>query len=131
MMSVFKECDCWRAFYGDVKEAILPNAPPPKGKDVNLRMFVDSDHAGDKRTCRSRVGFLIYLNMLPITWFLKKQATIETSVFGAEFVAMKRDMEALRGIRYKLRMMGVELAGPSYLGITCRLFITPNDQNWF
>ncbi len=45
-----------------------------------------------------------------------KQATIVTSVFGAEFVAMKQGMEALRGIRYKLRMMGVvELAGPSYI----------------
>lgn len=54
--------------------------------------------------------------MSPITLlFLKKQATIVTSVFGAEFVAMKQGMEALRGIRYKLRMMGVELAGPSYI----------------
>ena len=114
-MSVFKECD-WKAFYGDVKEAIPPNAPPPRGKDVDLRMFVDSDHAGDKRTRRSRTGFLIYLNMSPITcWFSKKQATIETSVFGAEFVAMKQGMETLRGIRYKLRMMGVELSGPSYI----------------
>ncbi|KAI2509582.1 Reverse transcriptase (RNA-dependent DNA polymerase) [Fragilaria crotonensis] len=113
-MSAFKECD-WRAFYGDVREAIPPNSPPPRGKDVDLRMFVDSDHAGDKRTRRSRTGFLIYLNMSPINWFSKKQATIETSVFGAEFVAMKQGMEALRGIRYKLRMMGVELSGPSYI----------------
>jgi len=36
----------------------------------------------------------------------KKQATIETSVFGAEFVAMKIGIETMRGIRYKLRMMG-------------------------
>jgi hypothetical protein len=28
-------------------------------------------------------------------WHSKKQATIETSVFGAEFVAMKQGMEAL------------------------------------
>jgi hypothetical protein len=113
-MSVFKECD-WKAFYGDVREAIPPNAPPPRGKDVDLRMFVDSDHAGDKRVRRSRTGFLIYLNMSLITWFSKKQSTIETSVFGAEFVALKQGMEALRGIRYKLRMMGVELSGPSYI----------------
>ncbi|KAI2495111.1 Reverse transcriptase (RNA-dependent DNA polymerase) [Fragilaria crotonensis] len=64
---------------------------------------------------RSRTGFLIYLNMSLITWFSKKQSTIETSVFGAEFVALKQGMEALRGIRYKLRMMGVELSGPSYI----------------
>ena len=44
-----------------------------------------------------------------------KQATIETSVFGAEFVAMKIGMESLRGLRYKLRMMGVGIAGPSYI----------------
>jgi hypothetical protein len=37
------------------------------------------------------------------------------SVFGAEFVAMKQGMEALRGLRYKLRMMGVPISGPSYI----------------
>ena len=45
----------------------------------------------------------------------KKQPTIETSIFGAEFVAMKHGMEMLRGIRYKLRMMGVPISGPSYI----------------
>ena len=112
--SVFKECD-WKAMYGNVVEAIPPNAHEPRGKDVDLRMYVDSDHAGDKRVRRSRTGFLIYLKMAPITWFSKKQSTIETSVFGAEFVAMKQGMETLRGIRYKLRMMGVPLSGPSYI----------------
>ncbi|KAI2513193.1 hypothetical protein MHU86_1231 [Fragilaria crotonensis] len=113
-MRAFKECD-WRAFYGNAKEALPPNAPTPRGKDVDLRLFVDSDHAGDKKTRRSRTGFLIYLNSAPITWFSKKQSTIETSVFGAEFVAMKQGMETLRGLRYKLRMMGVSLSGPSYI----------------
>ena len=45
----------------------------------------------------------------------KKQATIEGSVFGAEFVAMKTGVETLRGIIYKLRMMGVTLTGPTYV----------------
>jgi hypothetical protein len=44
------------------------------------------------------MGFLIYLNMAPIVWHSKKQSTIKTSVFGAEFVAMKQGMEALRGL---------------------------------
>ena len=38
-----------------------------------------------------------------------------TSVFGAEFVAMKHGIEALRGLRYKLHMMGVPLTGPSFI----------------
>ena len=113
-MTTFKECD-WKHFYGDAKEAIPPNAPEPRGKDVDLCMFVDSDHAGDKLTRRSRMGFVILLNLAPIIWFSKKQSTIETSIFGAKFVAMKQGMETLRGLRYKLRMMGVELSGPSYI----------------
>ena len=31
------------------------------------------------------------------------------------FVAMKHGVETLRGIRYKLRMMGVAIAGPTYI----------------
>ena len=105
----------WRHFYGDVEEAIPVNAPTPRGKGVDLRMFVDSDHAGDKRTRRSRTGYFIFLNSALIAWLSRKQGTIETSVFGAEFVAMKTGVEALRGIRYKLRMMGIPVDGPSYV----------------
>ena len=39
----------------------------------------------------------------------------ETSVFGAKFVAMKHGMEALLGLRYTLRMMGVLIDGPSFM----------------
>ena len=59
----------------------------------------------------SRTGYFILLNTELIDWLSKKQATIEGSVFGAEFVAMKNGVEALRGIRYKLRKMGVPLTG--------------------
>lgn len=44
--STFVECD-WSDFYAGAVEAIPPNAPKPLGKGVTIRMFVDSDHAGD------------------------------------------------------------------------------------
>jgi hypothetical protein len=113
-MNQFPQYD-WTEFYGDVSEAIPPDMPPPLGKDVDLRMMVDSDHAGDKTRRRSRSGILIFLNMALIDWLSKRQPTIETLVFGAEFVGMKQSIERLRGIRYKLRMMGVPLTGPSYI----------------
>ena len=113
-MNVFKPND-WKSFYGNVKESIPSNAPEPRGKDVDLRLYVDSDHAGEKRTRRSRLGFFVFTNTALVQWFSKQQATIETSVFGAEFVAMKIGMESLRGQRYKLRMMGVGISGPSYI----------------
>ena len=105
----------WGRFYGDVKEAIPENAPEPLGKPIDLRMMVDADFAGDKARRRSRTGFFIFMNSAPIAWMSKRQATCETSVFGAEFVAMKQGIEALRGIRYKLRMMGIPISGPSYI----------------
>jgi hypothetical protein len=112
--SQFKEHD-WSNFYGDVKEAIPPNAPEPLGKEVDLRLYVDSSHADDAKTRRSRSGYFIFLNSAPVAWLSKKQSTIETSVFGAEFVAMKIGVEALRGLRYKLRMMGIAISGPSFI----------------
>jgi hypothetical protein len=110
----FQECD-WKDFYGDVREAIPTNAPEPRGESVHIRMYVDSDHAGEKRTRRSRSGFFVFLNCALVQWLSKKQPTIETSVFGAEFVAMRIGMESLRGLRYKLRMMGVPIWGPSLI----------------
>jgi hypothetical protein len=89
--------------------------PKPLGKDLDIRMMCDSDHAGDKRTRRSRTGFLIICNMALIDWISKKQATIETSVFGAEFVAMKHGIDKLQGLCYKLYMMGIPLTGASYI----------------
>jgi hypothetical protein len=70
----------------------------PLGKDVNARMMCDSDHAGDKRSSCSCTGFLIFYNMALNDWVFNKQATIETSVYGAEFVAMKHGIEKLLGL---------------------------------
>ena len=84
----FKKCD-WKSFYGDMKEAISPNATGSKGKYVNLRLFVNSDHSGDGMARRSRTAFFVFLNMAPIIWFSKWQPTVETFVFGSKFAAMK------------------------------------------
>jgi hypothetical protein len=73
--SAFQHHD-WEEFYGDVQKAIWTNALPPLGKEVDLRMMVDSNHAGDKSTRCSQTGFLIFLNMLLNNWLSQKQPTI-------------------------------------------------------
>jgi hypothetical protein len=113
-MGTFIKTD-WNSMYGDVKEMIPSDAPVSRGKEVDLRLFVDSDNAGEQFTRHSRTGFVIYLNMAPIVWFSKHQPTVESSVFGAEFVAMKNGIETCRGLRYKLIIMGVALSGPTYV----------------
>ena len=86
--SNFKECDR-TDFYEGVVEAIPPDAPPPRGKEVDLLMLADSNHADNKWTRRSRTRFMVYMNISLINWYSIKQSTIETLVFGVEFVAMK------------------------------------------
>ena len=80
---MFQDHD-WCGFYGEVKEAIPPYSLEPGGKKFDLTIFFNSDHTGYKLTRRSRTGYIIFLNNARIVWLSKKQATIETSVFGAE-----------------------------------------------
>ena len=91
----------------ELKEQVPPNMPKPRGAGFTMRVFVDSDHAGDAVTRRSRSGFIVFLNGSPIYWSSKKQTSCETSTYGSEFVAMKQACEYVRGLRYKLRMMGI------------------------
>ena len=72
--------------------------PEPKGNSVNITVFVDADHAGDRATRRSFTGILIYVNRVPIIWFSKKQNNVETSTFGSEFVAMRIAKEITEGL---------------------------------
>jgi hypothetical protein len=52
-MGTFIKTD-WKSMYGDVKEMIPSYSPTPCGKDVDLRLFVDSDNAGEQFKRRSR-----------------------------------------------------------------------------
>ena len=78
-------------------------------------MMVDSDHAGDTTDRCSRMGYMIFVNMVLIDWLSKKQATVEKAVFGSKFVAMTHGVETLCGLHYKLPMMGVPINGPTYV----------------
>jgi hypothetical protein len=103
----------WKDFYVDVQEAIPPNMPKPRGNKIKMTTFIDSDHAGNLATRRSQTGILIFLNKAPIVWFSKRQNTVETSTFGSEFVAMRVATELIEGLRYKLRMFGIPIDGPT------------------
>ena len=107
----------WSGFYPGEKEEIPPDAPEPHDKPVQMTVFVDSDHAGDLVTRRSRTGVLIFLNPSPITWYSKKQTSVETSTFGSEFMALKVGIEMVKGLRYKLRMLGVPLDGHAHIRV--------------
>ena len=102
-------------FGRSLEEELPANMPEPRGSGFVMRAFVDADHATDSITRKSRTGFLIYLNCALIYWMSRKQTSVETSSFGSEFCAMKNCTEYIRGLRYKLRMMGIPFDGPTYI----------------
>ena len=63
--------ECW------AEEAILGNAPPPRGKPVYVRFYVDADHAGNLVTRRSHTWIIIFVDNSPIIWYSKLQNTVE------------------------------------------------------
>jgi hypothetical protein len=110
--SRFQKCD-WSEYYPGACEAIPPDAPEVRGQSVSMSCFVDADHAGCRVTRRSHTGVLIFVNRAPILWYSKRQNTVEASTFGSEFIAAKIAVEMVEGLRYKLRMMGVQVDGPT------------------
>ena len=103
----------WKEFYPDAAEPFPPNAPEPCGKAVQVNMICDAAHATDLKTRRSTTGIVIFVNGAPIRWYSKSRNTIEASTFGSEFVAMRIAAEMNDTLRYKLRMMGVPIEGPT------------------
>ncbi len=110
--SYFHVCD-WAEYYPGAAEPIPPNAPEPLGHAVTTTCFVDADHAGCKVTRRSQTGIILYVNKAPIVWYSKRQNTIESATFGSEFIALKTAIDQIDALRYKLRMFGIPLNGPT------------------
>ena len=103
----------WSSFYTDVEELLPGNIPEPRGKPVQINMFCDASHASCLASRRPTTGIVIFLNGAPVTWYSKRQNTVESSAFGSEFVVLKIATEMNEGLRYKLRMMGVPIEGPT------------------
>ena len=104
----FQRKDWSQTVYGDHAPGRPPNMPKPQGQGSLFSLYVDSDHAGDTVTKRSRTSFFIYCNNALVYLMSKKQGYIETSSFGSEFIAMKACTEYILGLNFKLHMMGIQ-----------------------
>jgi len=109
------DASAWRQSHHDLKERLPVDAPAPRGKAVTVICFVDADHAGGHAARRSRTGALMSIDRAPIIWLSKRQTSIETPSFGSEFTALKQATELVVALRWKSRMSGVPLDGPSHI----------------
>ena len=103
----------WPGIYGDIEEEDPPGRPQERGNGAEATMLAGAAHAGSLAGRRPQAGAIMLASKAPATWRSKRQGTVEASTFGSELVALRVGMEMNEGLRYKLKMMGIPVAGPS------------------
>ena len=87
--------------------------PTPRGVEIPTTIFVDSDWGAAQNGRRSVTGALICAGSTPIRCISKRQSSVETSTYAAEFAAARTAVEAAIGLRLLLRSMGVPVTEPT------------------
>ena len=58
---------------------------------------------------------MVFLGRTPIKWSSTRQGEIESSTYGAEFIAGQAATEELKALRYTLRSFSIHMTKPSYI----------------
>jgi hypothetical protein len=77
-----------------------------------LKIFYESNWAGDPKTRVSVTGFIIYLLNLPICWRSKSQKGVTLLSTEAEYVAVFDDVTELKFIYYLLSDLHIKVNLP-------------------
>ena len=104
-----------KSVYVNIIELLPSDAPAPCGNYVTITHYVDANLMHCMVTGRSVTGILTFLNQMPMDWYAKKQATVETATYGSEFVAARTAVERLIDLRLTLRYLGVPLRQCDYM----------------
>ena len=101
--------------YGNVKEEIPKDIPKPLGKRVITTSFLDANLLPNIVTGKSVRAVLHFVNTTPADWFSKRQATVETTRYGSEFVAAKTATEQIMDLGNTLRYLAVPIMIKAYM----------------
>ena len=97
----------WRALRIELTK--IPQNPK---KDWIIKIYVDSDYAGDKDTRRSVTGYTIYVNGVLIAPKSRLQKTVSLSSCEAEYKATTDRCNEVQFIRQLLESMGITVRYP-------------------
>ena len=98
-----------------ISELIPKDTPEPLGRHVTLTHYVDANLYHNMLTGHSVAGILHFMNKTPIDWYSKKQATVETVMYGSEFVAACTCIDQVMDLRLMLHYLGVPIREKSYM----------------
>ena len=106
----FQQCD-WMEFYRNAQKSIPGNMPVSRDNFMSTHCFVDANHDGCTEMRQSQTGILLFCNSVPIIWFIKKQKSVEASMFVSEFTEMNNALDKIEALRCKLCMFGFTIDG--------------------
>ena len=104
-----------RSMYGDISELIVDDLPILHGNPVMTTTYKDANLFYDFVTGRAVTRILHLLNQTPIDWFSKRQATVETTTYGLEFIVAWIVVDQIIALCTDLRYFGVPICKKSYL----------------
>ena len=109
------EEDWSHTVYKDSKEIVPPDAPEPLGNWVTLTNYFDANLMHDVLSGKVVTGILHFLNSFPLENYSKKQATVETATYGAEFVSGRTCFEQIIDLGNYLRYLGARIRENTYV----------------
>ena len=94
--------------YPEAKEVMNQKFPKAFGPVLETTILVDTDHAHDLKTRRSITGLLAYVGSTPVMWISRRQGSIASSTYAAEFSVLRTMTEEAMNLRYMLCCLGGE-----------------------
>ena len=110
-----QEYDWGYSEYGNVKEITPDDCPTPKGRKVVTTSYEDASLYHDYITGRAVTASMHFVNQTLIDFTSKRQATVETATYGAEFVAARITVDQIIDLRNTLRYLGVPIENKSIM----------------
>jgi hypothetical protein len=109
----FKELKRLMKFVLDTKEYGLRIYPTKRLNDLwTMKVYSDSDWAGDKDNRHSVTGFVIFLLGVPIVWKSKLQRTVSLSSSEAEYYALSEAVKEIKFVVQILMSIGMKVEMP-------------------
>jgi hypothetical protein len=101
---------------GTIMYGITYGGPQYNPQRLDIKLYTDSDYAGDRHTYRSTSGYVSFIAGGPASWQSKRQSVVAQSSTEAEYIAMSELAKEGVWIRYLLE--GLNYKGPDLDPIT-------------
>jgi hypothetical protein len=104
-----------KTIYGDIREQVPKGIPDLLSNYIMLSHYYNANLYHDVVTGQSVTEIIHFMNKMPIDWYSKKQATVETATYGSEFIAACKCIDRVVDLRLTLCYLGVPIHDISYI----------------